>query len=317
MAHFCTRCGKELKDGETCTCFKDTLVTKIKAFLSGEPNEKKLVFLERDKQIVPDIIQADEGEQPIKQYKLAQLRSKIRGHYAEGTLQVTNKRLIFRAPGIAATGKTLIHQEFDINEISGIDVQKGTKLSILNVFASLLLTLFLSAELQTLFEAFYRKTAFGSAFVAILFFLGCTAICFFIQKKYWLKLAVCACGIGALLGSTGLSFSALDIVFGFKLFTFTNICIFILSIIWFVILLRVCFVPDLIFTIKTTSASEAIQIRRRIWGFLFKQPQEHTGFSEVIPWDDADVVSQELGALIDDLKSTGDLAVDKWKENSL
>ena len=174
MTRFCTHCGKELKNGETCTCFKDAFIAKVKVFLSGEPDEKKQGFFERDKTIVPEIIHADEGELPIKQYKLAKLRSKIRGHYAEGNLQVTNKRLIFRAPGIAATGKTLIHQEFDINEISGIDVQKGTKLSVLNVFASLLLTLFLSAELQTLFEAFYRKTALGAVFIAILFFLGCS-----------------------------------------------------------------------------------------------------------------------------------------------
>ncbi|MBR2861228.1 MAG: hypothetical protein IKB86_05260 [Clostridia bacterium] len=314
MSHFCTRCGKELTDGERCFCFWKSFVVKIKALLSGEPDKKKLGLLERDKQIVPDIIQADEGELPIKQYKLAKLRSKIRGHYAEGNLQVTNKRLIFRAPGIAATGKTLIHKEFSINEISGIDVQKGTKLSVLNIIGGLLLTLFISLDFQSLFEKFYHKTEFVSAFFAILLFLGCIAGCILLQKKYWLKLAFCSCGIGCLLGTTGLSFSALDIVFGFKLFTLTNICIFILSIVWFVILLRVCFVPDLVFMIKTTSASEAIQIRRRIWGLFFKQTQEHSGFSEVLPWTDADTVAEELGALIADLKTTGDLAVDKWKE---
>ena len=81
-----------------------------------------------------------------------------------------------------------------------------------------------------------------------------------------------------------------------------------------IFLLRVCFVPNLIFSVKTKSASDAVQIRRRVWGLFFKQPQEYTGFSEVLPWDDTEKVSEELGALINDLQTMGDMAIEKWKK---
>ncbi len=315
MAQFCTKCGKQLKDGEHCTCATDKVISRVKGLFKDRATEANGSLFKRDTPIVPDLIRPDEGEIPIKQYRFARLRSKLRGQYAEGYLQVTNKRLVFHAPGLSTVGKTLVHHEFEVNSIAGIDVQQGTRLSVLNVIGGLLLTLLISAELRSIFEAFYNESEFAATFVAVLLFLVCAVCCAFIKKKYWFKLAGCALGIGALLGTTGLSFSALDIVFGFKLFTITNICIFILAIIWFVILLRVCFVPDLIFSVKTSGASEAISIRRREWGFFFKQPQEFSGYSEVLPWRDTSSVAEELGALIDDLKTIGDLAVDKWKEN--
>ena len=48
---------------------------------------------------------------------------------------------------------------------------------------------------------------------------------------------------------------------------------------------------------------------------FFKQHQEYTGFSEVLPWYDTDKVSEELGAIINDLQTTGDMAIEIWKED--
>lgn len=312
MARFCTKCGKPLDENGKCNCSQQEAISKIKGAFGRTADQ--INFLERDKKIVPDCVMADDGETPIKQYKVARLRSKIRGQYAEGRLQITNKRLLFRAAGTSNLGKTIAQQEFDVNKISGIDIKKGSKISILNIIGSAFLSFVLTTELQSTFEALYLKTAFLSTLLAIILFAACVVIFFALKRKFWIKLAAFSCGIGALLGSTASSLSAWDIVYGLELVNFKNILIFILAIGWFYILLQVCFVPDLIITVKTEGASEAIQIRRKVWGMFMRQPQEYTGFSEVLPWEDIDQAVNELGAIINDLQTMGDLAIDKWKE---
>ena len=94
----------------------------------------------------------------------------------------------------------------------------------------------------------------------------------------------------------------------------TNILVFILALGWVYILLQVCFVPSLIFSVKTKSASDAVQVRRRVWGVFNKHPQEYSGFSDVLPWEDTEKVAGELGAIINDLQTMGDMAVDKWRD---
>ena len=313
---FCTRCGKELADGEKCSCKKTKILSNVfESIKSGFITfGKDLDLLERNKSVVPDVVSLDDGETPIKQYKLARFRSKIRGQYAEGRLQITNKRLLFRAPGFSSLGKTIIQQEFDINEISGVEVQKGNKISVLNIIGAIILSCFVSEPMRGIFESIYVKAEFVASMFAVILFLACLGLFFILKNKSWIKLLAFSGGMGALLGTSGLSFSALDIVLGFKLFTFINILIFLLAIGWFYLLLQVSFIPDLIFSVKTNSANDAIQIRRRIWGFLFKQPQENSGFSEVLPWTDTEQAAAELGAIINDLQTLGDMAIDKWKE---
>ena len=49
-------------------------------------------------------------------------------------------------------------------------------------------------------------------------------------------------------------------------------------------------------------------------GFSLKNHNEYTGFSEVLPWTDTDKAINEIGAMIDDLQTMGDYAIEKWKE---
>lgn len=316
MARFCTKCGKELSEGEVCKCAGTGLFSRLKAFIPfTSVNAENVGLLERNKKIVPDSIRPNEGEQPIRQYRLAKLRSKIRGQYAEGRLQVTSKRMIFRATGFSTLGKTVVQQEFDITEIAGVEVKKNNRISLLNVFCCIFLSLFISSGATSVFEAMSIKTTFFATFLSAIIVIGCCLLFFILKTKHWLKLILFSVAIGAVIGTTGSPISAIDIVFGLKLFTFANIIIFILCIGWFFAVLRVCLVPDLAFIVKTKSASDVVQIRRRAWGFFFKQPQEYIGFSEVIPWDDTDKAAEELGAMINDLQMLGDMAIETWKED--
>ena len=42
--------------------------------------------------------------------------------------------------------------------------------------------------------------------------------------------------------------------------------------------------------------------------------EEYSGFAEVIPWEDADLAIKEIGAIINDVKTLGDMGVEKWKD---
>lgn len=316
MTRFCTKCGKALAEGEMCSCQDNNILSSLKSFIrEGIPaNSENNSFLERGQKIVPDSIRADESEIPIKQYRFARLRSRFRGQYAEGRLQVTNKRLLFRAAGISALGKTIIQQEFAVSEIAGVEIKKSNRVSIMNALLCLILTLFISSWAEGIFDTWSKSAAGLTSFLAYILPIGCFSLLIFCKKLHWLKLFAFAIGIGALLGASTQTLNPIDIVFGFELFSVTNILIFVLSIGWVYTLLRVCFVPDLIFSVKTKSSSDVIELRRRVWGAFLKNPQENSGFSEVMPWDDTEKVAEELGALINDLQTLGDMAVDTWKE---
>ena len=110
---------------------------------------------------------------------------------------------------------------------------------------------------------------------------------------------------------------AFDLATGGFVFGFSELLLSLISALLVVNLIIVSFVPDLRICIKTKSASEAVQIRRKDRGFFGKQPMEYTDFSEVLPSTDTDKAILELGAIIDDLQTMGDYAIEKWKAEDL
>ena len=50
--------------------------------------------------------------------------------------------------------------------------------------------------------------------------------------------------------------------------------------------------------------------------FLFSQrDDQNSGFREIIPWTDTDIAIREVGTIIDDIKTMGDAAIEKWKQD--
>lgn len=317
MSRFCTKCGKELKEGEPCSCKGNNLFQKVILLFRNKSNESTTdpIIMERDKKIVPDSIKADYGEIPIKQYKFAKLRSKLRGQHAEGRLQITNKRLIFRATGLSTLGKIITQEEFDVSKISGVAIKKSNRISFINIFLSFVVFGFITNKIQDVFVSFMIKTDVGATLTAWLLAIIGISFVVFLKKMFWAKLLVLTIGIGAMTSISQLPRSILDLLIDFDVFTVTNAVVFALYIFWIYSWLRVCLVPDLIFAVKSNSGNETFEIRRRIWGVFNKQPKEYSGFSEVTPWEDTDKVAEELGAIINDLQTTGDIAIEKWKED--
>ena len=168
----CTRCGKQIEDGTICECSAEaasTAVSDTPKFYRSEiqnfwesmknrmglddPQRNASDRYERGQQIVPDSINPNEGEVPVRQYNIAVLRNLLRLERAEGRLQVTNKRVVFRASGISFRGRTTLHQEYAIDEIAGIEARNNYKLNFLYFIFSLLI----------IFAAYFIISQYGTA----------------------------------------------------------------------------------------------------------------------------------------------------------
>lgn len=88
--------------------------------------------------IVPDCISANDGEIPIKQYDFAKLRTRFMLEKSYGRLQITNKRVIFRAAGRSPLGKNIFHQEFSIDQLAGVEVRCKHEFNLFNFFLGLI-----------------------------------------------------------------------------------------------------------------------------------------------------------------------------------
>ena len=107
----------------------------------GSPERNATDTYEREMAIVPKCISANENEIPVKQYNIAVLRNLLKFERAEGRMQVTNKRIIFRAAGRSVGGRTTLQHEFAVDEIAGIEANNNYKFSFLYlVFAILIIT---------------------------------------------------------------------------------------------------------------------------------------------------------------------------------
>ena len=166
MAKFCTKCGRPLQEGEICNCDQASNQQKdgINIQLSinpdsisgvwgnmkartgmGMPEDNMFSAFEEGMQIVPECINANEGEVPVRQYTIAELKNKIFGiTYAKafGKIQVTNKRVIFRAPGRCITGRTTLQQEFLIDEIGGVEARREYIFNMGDICLGILATVF-------------------------------------------------------------------------------------------------------------------------------------------------------------------------------
>ena len=108
---YCKYCGKELAAGEEHKCPDRPKFTRFISWLfnrSGveNPFKDKREIYEREQKITPDCIALEDGEIPVKQYNIGILRSRMRFQRSEGRLQITNKRVLFRATGYSPAGKT-------------------------------------------------------------------------------------------------------------------------------------------------------------------------------------------------------------------
>ena len=162
-------------------------------------NESKFTDVyEKWKKIVPESISENEGEIPVRQYNMAVLRTRWKFMRAEGRLQVTNKRLIFRAAGRSLMGRTTLQHEFNLAEIGGVEVRKDWRFSIFDFS----IAFYFSALVGFIFNwivslAYADAVAFGIILGSIFGLTGLIPF-FTLKKKFLIKALACAASVGSL-----------------------------------------------------------------------------------------------------------------------
>lgn len=273
--------------------------------------------------IVPDCITANDGEVPIKQYDFAQLRNRLTFEKAQGRIQVTNKRIIFRAAGRSLFGRSVLHQEFRIDELAGVEIRNKHEFNPLSLIFGIIITAIFGGLIGYALSYFLSmkyymddlaiSPSFASVVFGLLVLVGCGVLTFLsksnriYEKFYGLRQILLSIAAGSILAEV-LTYS--DNAFMWFCFAF-------LSLSCLINLFLYSIVPNLVAIFKT-GASSAIEIRREpimgLLSFLFMAKDDlNSGYQEILPWKDTDLAIRELGTMIDDIKTMGDAAIEKWK----
>ena len=250
---------------------------------------------ERGLQIVPDLIQPCGQEIPIRQYDICATRSLLKGTWQEGRLQVTNKRVLFRLSGRNWIGKMQKSVEFALDDVTGIDIRNGNRLSFV--------ALFLNVYYAALFSALGTLlTQYVEILAIILGIAGALGISILLRKHYYAKLAVFSFAFAPM--NTWLQSDesiqrivGLLILLGFVLY-------FILASIR----------PNFSFKILTKSGGVSPIEEKRVDTVLTMLFNYFIARGmDVLPGKDAERAMDEVGTMIMDIQKFGDFGIQKWK----
>ena len=276
----------------------------------GDESTNKSDWYERGKQIVPECVEPNEGEIPIKQYNIAVMRTWYKFMRAEGRLQLTNKRLIFRATGRSIMGRTAQQYEFAVDELAGVEIRRDYRISFLSIFLAMLV---IGASFyifgQGTVWCFSKWEPLG-VILCVLLGLGGTVPFFLLHKKFWIKMFCSSAAVlaWAELRAYVLSYDMNILSKGIMVF------LVLTGIIALFNLILLMFKPNLVLEIKTKGATPAMQIRRQLFSLFSRNAQtEYTGYAEVFPWKDASLAMKELWPMINDIQKLGDYGIQKWK----
>lgn len=288
----------------------------------GDPLINEGDAFEKGKKIIPDCVKPNDSEIPVRQYTIAKLRNRILGipyTKAIGRIQVTNKRVIFRAPGRSIAGRTTLQQEFSIDEIAGIESRREFVFNVWDfIFSFVVLTIggFITSLITLLLTD--QGDSMVGAFILSFIFEAASCAVFFMIKKQWLLKLFCLGGGLCPMAMNGFQYAASSEFIGFVM-VFLAILPWILSMLTvFIYSIR----PNLAITVKTKSASAAaIDIRRKKDSFIGaliglgaqSEKDDHTGYREILPEKDAEISIREIGAMINDIQKLGDFGIEKWK----
>ena len=250
---------------------------------------------ERGLQIVPDLIQPCGQEIPIRQYDICATRSLLKGTWQEGRLQVTNKRVLFRLSGRNWIGKMQKSVEFALDDVTGIDIRNGNRLSFV--------ALFLNVYYAALFSALGTLlTQHVEILATILGIVGALGIFILLRKHYYAKLAVFSFAFAPMnmwlqSDESIKRIVGLLILLGFVLY-------FILASIR----------PNFSFKILTKSGGVSPIEEKRVDTVLTMLFNYFIARGmDVLPGKDAERAMDEVGTMIMDIQKFGDFGIQKWK----
>lgn len=267
-----------------------------------------------------------EGEITVRNYFCTTVSSRLLGLSANGYLTVTNKRVVFYASGLGLAGKSVLHSEVPIADVSGITSYKGTYFSLSHLLGALAVS-FLSSSLTAaiggsiITSVLLRDPRSIGGAQALLLVLGLLLLLgsFLASRESILRSVVAAASVAlfGLLAGTGLPGSLSG---GFGVFgrgddtTMTilgNIAAIVAAIYTLVCVFWYSRRPTLSLAIGSKGgATTPIAISGAGFGL------RNTAALQALtaePAEDAERMIRELGAMIMDLQVLGDHGIRKWE----
>ena len=282
--------------------------------------------------IVPGYVAPIADEVPIRQYNIATLRNLFRINRGAGYLQVTNKRIIYRSDGRSIGGGALVHHEFNIDEISGLEAVSIHRFSFTHLVIGLM-TIGLGAALMMMitlafsnwFSAVPGQAALStiratmewtfydffagreqdinqiSLLVGLVIGFGGITLFFVLRRMFWFKLVMLGLGLG---GFTAVALTG-------NVYAYILLMVSVLMNILGLVLFSV--VPDLVIAVRSCGNRLSLVRARRSLAAIFQgHSAASAGYAEVAPTAETEAAIQELGAIIADINSLGEAGVERW-----
>ena len=273
---------------------RDMIGLGDRAKISGNPYE-------RDVPIIPDCVEAEENELVVKQYNISKMRNRMRFLKAEGRLMITNKRLILRAAGTSFAGHTTMMQQFNLDELAGVNFDINYKFSIINLIECILLQLIMYAICTFTLFSFNNKAAVITT--GIIITLVGLIPSFVVYKRFWLKVA---CSTLSLANCIVCIFTTHTAVILFIILGIITLIITIIN------LLAVCYLGNLMILVITKGGHGVLGFSGGLRRASLRAEVSSLGYTDVMPWEDTQLAMNELGTILEDLQRNGDYAIQKW-----
>lgn len=262
---------------------------------------------------------AADGEQVVKGYHVTSFRSRLLRISSEGYLAVTTKRVIFQA----MAKDSVIHSEVPIDDVSGINLYRGTYFSWWHLLIALVVSPLLAIVLAAIISAVISGLAFAArsfevvAVLPGLLAVGSIAVSFvFGRNQIWrsvfvtsaAQLLAVSSGFGMVLNIVGGMFGGGGIGGGGPLMALLGVAASIYAIVCYV-----WYATRRTVSLNVNSkggANAAISIAGAGGGNLIGRAALAL---DAEPAVGADQLVHELGALIMDIQQRGEFGVDKWR----
>lgn len=255
-----------------------------------------------------------EGEISVRTYHCTYYRSQLFGLSASGYLEITNKRVIFQASGESSLGASIIHSEVPVADVSGISSYKGIYVSFGRLIAAFVVSLILSSlvpVITTLVAQIardYDALVYSGWAIALLGFGGS----FFVSKQSIWR-SVLASASASALRVVGGGSQLFGVALGFGRSTDWIILLSIPVAIYAL----VCFFwyaqrPAFSLSVSSKGGSSTPINISGVTGIgIFDAAAGKALTAE--PAAEADRLLKELGAVVLDVQTLGDLGVSKWQ----
>ncbi|MEI7847100.1 MAG: zinc ribbon domain-containing protein [Chloroflexota bacterium] len=330
---FCQKCGSKLTPVQTEKTNADmfsgfsTDINEPDVETAGHPPAQKPPAYKKNKSAIKDLLKNNispaEGELTVMSYHCTYYKSRLLGLEASGYLGVTNKRVIFQALGTSNAGSSIIQSEVPIADVSGISSYKGTFFSFGHMLSALALSTVVASLVSVLLLAVGGGSQSGSSAMEVLGWifgiLACGGSFMLSRESIWRSVMVnisSACVVLAGGGSFLNNFNALSYLMGGSRSTGSSMLAFFIAFLVAIYGLVCVFWyarrPTFSLAINSKGGSSTpISISGASGIGIFDVSAGKALAAE--PAVDSEPMLKELGAMIMDIQTLGDLGIDKWK----